>query len=412
MMTRKTTGTTASIPPPSWSYELLQLMTSMGKCDVSNCVDDYGRTPLHDACWCNSICYDTIALLLQQDPTLILLQDCRGATPLSYIPSQHHTTFIEFISQYKDQFFPDRTRSKCGPCDPHTDCAVSTPFPSPRVLEPPHSRPVPDPKNALSLDVARMVVSGRITPQELSILLLQDDDFDDDDDNDDDESESSYDEDDDDDDEESYEDDDEEVMADDEDDSSTILSAEGDGFVPPPRRNSRTMIHPDKDVFDDDDDDEESYSHLDEMLKRLKSPNAANVPNASSLMKNERDEAVLGIGRPQYGYEMMMHRNQNDDDDDDVEVNHTKVQLNETDTNWDNDVYDETSRTTNEYMKPMSSVHIPTFHCHMESTTGPSSMVPPPTTHLTHSSTFASPTKTVRLDSVVEMTNELLEFSV
>jgi hypothetical protein len=398
--------TTSVTTPSSWSYELLQLMISIGKCDVSNCVDDYGRTPLHDACWCNSICYDTISLLLQQDPTLILLQDCRGATPLSYIPVQHHTTFIEFISQYKDQFFPDiRTNIGNGS---HKDVV----FPSKLVRDPPHGRPVPDPKNALSPDVARMVVSGRITPQELTFLLLQDHDDDDNDDDDDEESESSYDDDDDD---EEYDDDDDELV-DEEDDSSTILSAEGDAFLPPKKLNTRHVattrnVISDEDDFAEGSDEEESYSDLDEMLQRLKCPNHMRSSNAGVNTRTDDFEAVLGIGRPQYGYELMNTSSKQDR----LEQKQSSNKMHSTTSTMDHhddELCHENCASATDYVKPMASVNIPTITL---VDTSIQSIVP--TTRITAPHPNSSPTKPSILDNhqhhpILEMTNELLEFSV
>ncbi len=372
---------TGTAPPKSWSYELLQMMISVGKVDVSNCVDDYGRTPLHDACWCHSICYDTIALLLQQDPTLILLQDCRGATPLSYIPPQHHTTFIEFIASHKDEFFPDIRRS--GPQQ-----RLPPLFPSQLVQEPPRSRPVPDPTNALTPDVASMVVSGRIAPQELSILLLQDGG--DDDDDDDDESESSYD--------DEEDEDDDEWMADEGDDSSTILSTEDDNMLSPRNIDTRDMASDDDKGSDNDD---ESYSDLDEMLKRLKSLSATVLEND---LEND-GEAVLGIGRPQYGYDMMVANNHPSEKKESQNISYdSKVDL-------DNEIYVESRM--NDYVKPMSSIPVPkTIHCSTVHDTRRSSVVAAATTSLNRPDRSGPTGIILENHPIRDTTIELLEFSV
>jgi len=47
-------------------------------------------------------------------------------------------------------------------------------------LKKPNTRPVPDPENACSLEIAKMIASGKLTPSE-AILLQQSDDDDDDD---------------------------------------------------------------------------------------------------------------------------------------------------------------------------------------------------------------------------------------
>jgi hypothetical protein len=47
--------------------------------------DDFGRSPLHDACWTPHPNFDLIALLVSKCPDLLYLQDKRGQTPLQYI---------------------------------------------------------------------------------------------------------------------------------------------------------------------------------------------------------------------------------------------------------------------------------------------------------------------------------------
>lgn len=49
-----------------------------------NIKDDYGRTPLHDACWRGNPEYDIVELLLKKEPRLLWCKDVRGYLPLNY----------------------------------------------------------------------------------------------------------------------------------------------------------------------------------------------------------------------------------------------------------------------------------------------------------------------------------------
>lgn len=46
--------------------------------------DDYGRTPMHDACWAPVPNFPLMKLLIENAPEQIFLSDVRGHTPLSY----------------------------------------------------------------------------------------------------------------------------------------------------------------------------------------------------------------------------------------------------------------------------------------------------------------------------------------
>jgi Ankyrin repeats (3 copies) len=47
--------------------------------------DDYGRSPLHDACWSHKPNFELIDLLLSQCPDLLYIKDKRGFTPLKHV---------------------------------------------------------------------------------------------------------------------------------------------------------------------------------------------------------------------------------------------------------------------------------------------------------------------------------------
>jgi ankyrin repeat protein len=206
--------------PPS----VLQVFVQAGA-DVQ-VVDDYGRTLLHDACWSVHPCMATIAMLLDHDVNLLHMRDCRGAQPLSYVPEAHWADWMTFLSQHKDKYFPMLRPGTNAPVPPLTQKA-------------PNSRPVADPPNALSLELARMVASGRMSPAEVRLLLDEDEEEDDSDD-------ESYDFDKE---EDSWEsrygattEDDDVIEVDDDDDNSSLSTNEHDSQLERSRAQRRQQV--------------------------------------------------------------------------------------------------------------------------------------------------------------------------
>jgi Ankyrin repeats (3 copies) len=143
------------------------MLTALLECGATLEVsDDYGRTPLHDACWASKPCFDVIDTIMTKMGNeryhLFNMLDKRGATPLSYIRQENWAEWMEFMVSKKDIYWPtlDKSNGKKGP-------------PS-ITLDAPHSRPVPDPNNALTLDLASMVASGSILPMEARFLVDED----------------------------------------------------------------------------------------------------------------------------------------------------------------------------------------------------------------------------------------------
>ena len=60
-------------------------------------IDDYGRTPMHDACWTASPNFDLMEMLLDVEPSMILLCDKRGHTPLDYTRREHWDKWARFL---------------------------------------------------------------------------------------------------------------------------------------------------------------------------------------------------------------------------------------------------------------------------------------------------------------------------
>ena len=123
--------------------------------------DDFGRTPLHDACWTSSPNFDSIRLLLDQDPWLLCIKDCRGSTPLGYVRKAHWDQWIAFLGAVADRYWPTLT----GQLD-----QVRVDKVPPLATVEPNSNLLPDPKprgNELNLDVIELLANGDMTPQEI-----------------------------------------------------------------------------------------------------------------------------------------------------------------------------------------------------------------------------------------------------
>jgi len=59
--------------------------------------DDFGRTPLHDACWNREPVWEIMDILIRKDPTLLFLADKRGFTPFQYARKEHWNLWREFL---------------------------------------------------------------------------------------------------------------------------------------------------------------------------------------------------------------------------------------------------------------------------------------------------------------------------
>lgn len=139
--------------------------------------DDYGRTPLHDACWSNSSAFEIVEIIMREVESshyLFHMIDARGCTPLDYIRKEHWAEWIEYLQSKKDDFWPasgDKVRPEF-------------------LQKSPNSCPVLDPSDALPLDIAKLVAAGRMQPDEAR-LLVEDGEGEYDDDDEDEDSEYS-----------------------------------------------------------------------------------------------------------------------------------------------------------------------------------------------------------------------------
>mmetsp|Transcript_15545 Transcript_15545/g.34669 ORF Transcript_15545/g.34669 Transcript_15545/m.34669 type:complete len:277 (+) Transcript_15545:195-1025(+) len=61
--------------------------------------DDYGRTPLHDACWTCEPNEELVEFLMLQCPELLLMSDKRGNAPFEYVRTEHWARWVAFLSE-------------------------------------------------------------------------------------------------------------------------------------------------------------------------------------------------------------------------------------------------------------------------------------------------------------------------
>jgi hypothetical protein len=135
----------------------LQILVDHG-CNLS-VADDYGRTPLHDCCWAADPAFEVADIILAADPRLFYMTDARGAVPLSYVRKEHWPLWIEYLESKKDMLWPTRDIKSVG----------EEGAPDLTLLEP-NTRPLPDPVNAMTVELAAMVASGKMKPDEAKFL--------------------------------------------------------------------------------------------------------------------------------------------------------------------------------------------------------------------------------------------------
>lgn len=73
--------------------------------------DDYGRTPLHDACWTSTPRFDLIDFLIEQAPEFLFVKDVRGHTPLNYVRREHWSQWIKFLTERKHKLHAIKRRN-------------------------------------------------------------------------------------------------------------------------------------------------------------------------------------------------------------------------------------------------------------------------------------------------------------
>ena len=83
------------------SFEVVHFFTHEAGVDVK-CIDDLGRTPLHDACWTAEPNFELVEHLVSISPSLLLMADIRGHCPLQYIRREHWPLWKSFLRKHED----------------------------------------------------------------------------------------------------------------------------------------------------------------------------------------------------------------------------------------------------------------------------------------------------------------------
>ena len=144
------------------SKPMMDVLLERG-CDFRT-ADDYGRTPLHDACWTADPAFDVVEEILKFDVRMFHMIDARGHCPLNYVRKEHYGDWIAYLEQNADRFWPKRSVAKEGEQGPPE-----------LVTMKPDSRIVDNPKDALSDELATMVAAGKLRPQEARMLAEDND---------------------------------------------------------------------------------------------------------------------------------------------------------------------------------------------------------------------------------------------
>jgi ankyrin repeat protein len=88
-------------------------------------IDDYGRTPLHDACWRSAPRFDIVTLLLDRQIDLLRMSDVRGANPLKYVCKDHWLAWCAYFFHQKEKYWPVVESKATSQCHPNSVESVS-----------------------------------------------------------------------------------------------------------------------------------------------------------------------------------------------------------------------------------------------------------------------------------------------
>jgi Ankyrin repeats (3 copies) len=59
--------------------------------------DDFGRTPLHDACWTIEPDFKMVDIILDRCPDLLFISDARAHTPLTYVRQENWSRWNDYL---------------------------------------------------------------------------------------------------------------------------------------------------------------------------------------------------------------------------------------------------------------------------------------------------------------------------
>jgi len=88
-------------------------------------LDDYGRNPLHDACWRGEPDFEVIMMIMDRDVDLVRVQDVRGATPLNYIRQEYWMQTCAFLYHQREKYWRVETPQTATPAPLSTPMTFS-----------------------------------------------------------------------------------------------------------------------------------------------------------------------------------------------------------------------------------------------------------------------------------------------
>lgn len=171
-------GLVSRNPCNSFSESLFHLICRQGRAKFAQAMvdcgasvqiaDDYGRTPMHDLCWCPRTDKDVFAvadILLARDNRLFYIMDKRGNVPLDYVKDPaNKNAWAKYIESRVSQFWPQLEGRQGRP-------ALCDMAPNSLTLN----------EKVVSLGLASQVASGQV---DATMPSEDDDDFDSDSDDD------------------------------------------------------------------------------------------------------------------------------------------------------------------------------------------------------------------------------------
>lgn len=142
---------------------ILDLVCKRGNVAIFECLikhgtdlqtmDGFGRTPLHHCCWASSFCRPIVDAILERDPMQLVIEDKRGQTPLEYVRADLASDWIQYLESNLHKYWGS---------------TVPT-LSSPKAKRP--SGTLPDPPNAMPVNLASMVSSGKLLPAQVIPMI-------------------------------------------------------------------------------------------------------------------------------------------------------------------------------------------------------------------------------------------------
>jgi hypothetical protein len=93
-------------------FDVVRFLVKEAKVDL-RVVDDFGRTPCHDAAWQAEPNMELIELIVTKWPDLLLVADKRGFTPLQYVRKAQWSVWNEMLEKNRAKILPKKLLKPC-----------------------------------------------------------------------------------------------------------------------------------------------------------------------------------------------------------------------------------------------------------------------------------------------------------